>query len=246
VTAAARMDAMPPEADSIEQQLLGSLMVDPSRLDAVGRIIGRDDFRTDRHRYLFDHIYNAPAEVVADVSLLTRWLMGAGDLEEIGGAPYLAEVAHSVVNSANAPAYAGIIRDTAIRRRLREKGLLLAAMAEDPRSDLDAVVGRATEVVEAARATPRVNGHNGVVSRTFDQIKVQKLQWLWPGKIPLGKYTELVGYPGVGKSLLTVDLMARVSRGFACPDSNTIMGPGGVVLMTAEDDAGAARLGAHQ
>jgi len=35
MTTTERMDAMPPEADNIEQQLLGSLMVDPSRLDAV-------------------------------------------------------------------------------------------------------------------------------------------------------------------------------------------------------------------
>jgi hypothetical protein len=237
ISAAERLDHMPPEADSIEQQLLGALMVDPQRIDAVGKIIGRDDFRTDRHRHLYEHLSNAPVEVAGDVSLLTRWLMGAGDLNEIGGAPYLAEVAHSVVNSANAPAYARIIRDTASRRRLREQALLVAMLAEDPKADLSAVMDRAEQVVEAARATPRVNGHIGVVSRTFDKIEVQPLRWLWPGKIPLGKYTELVGYPGVGKSLLTVDLMARVSHGWTCPDSATLMGPAGVVLMTAEDDA---------
>ena len=75
------------------------------------------------------------------------------------------------------------------------------------------------------------------MSRTFDEIKPEKIQWSWPGKIPLGKYTEIIGNPGVGKSLMTVDLMARVSRGFPCPDSSTLMGPGGVVLLSSEDDA---------
>jgi hypothetical protein len=162
MTAAERMDAMPPEADSIEQQLLGALMVDPQRIDAVNKIIGRDDFRTDRHRHLYEHLSNAPAEVVGDVALLTRWVMGAGDLNEIGGAPYLAEVAHSVTQPANAVYYAEIVRDTAIRRGLREQALLTAILAEDPKTDLSAVLERAEQVVEAARTTSRVNGHIGI------------------------------------------------------------------------------------
>ena len=41
--------------------------------------------------------------------------------------------------------------------------------------------------------------HASVVSRTFNDIEPQKLRWIWPGKIPLGKYSELIGYPGAGK-----------------------------------------------
>ncbi len=37
------------------------------------------------------------------------------------------------------------------------------------------------------------------------------IRWLWPGRIPLGRITLLVSDPGLGKSLLTLDLAARVS-----------------------------------
>ncbi|MCH7871502.1 MAG: AAA family ATPase, partial [Planctomycetes bacterium] len=39
----------------------------------------------------------------------------------------------------------------------------------------------------------------------------QPLQWLWPGRIPLGRLTLLIGDPGVGKSMLVADIAARAS-----------------------------------
>src|SRR5262249_1426629 len=53
--------------------------------------------------------------------------------------------------------------------------------------------------------------------RFANNIDPQPLRWLWPARIPYGKLTLLVGDPGVGKSLLTADLAARVSRGHPMP-----------------------------
>ena len=41
--------------------------------------------------------------------------------------------------------------------------------------------------------------------------------WLWPGRVPLGKLTLLIGDPGLGKSFVTLDIAARVSRGLPLP-----------------------------
>ena len=62
------------------------------------------------------------------------------------------------------------------------------------------------------------------------------LRWLWPGRIPLGKLALIAGDPGLGKSLLTIDLAARVSTGAAFPDG-TACEQGNVILLSAEDDA---------
>jgi chromosome segregation ATPase len=43
------------------------------------------------------------------------------------------------------------------------------------------------------------------------------LEWLWPGRVPLGKLTRLAGDPGLGKSFVTLDMAARVSRGERLP-----------------------------
>lgn len=36
--------------------------------------------------------------------------------------------------------------------------------------------------------------------------------WLWPERVALGSLTLVVGDPGIGKSYLTLDMAARVSR----------------------------------
>jgi hypothetical protein len=71
--------------------------------------------------------------------------------------------------------------------------------------------------------------------RPFSEIKPETLRWLWRERIPLGKLNLLVGDPGLGKSLATIDIAARVSRGVPFPDGEPCE-PGAVVMASAEDD----------
>ena len=64
----------------------------------------------------------------------------------------------------------------------------------------------------------------------LSQVETQPVHWLWDKRIPLGKITLLDGDPGMGKSLLAIDLAARVSSGLPMPDGTP--GPqGGVILI---------------
>jgi hypothetical protein len=63
----------------------------------------------------------------------------------------------------------------------------------------------------------------------YSQIKREKVEWLEPGRVPLGALTILAGLPGLGKSQWTVGLAGRLSRGdLPCGEANAI-------LATAED-----------
>ncbi len=63
------------------------------------------------------------------------------------------------------------------------------------------------------------------------------VNWLWPGRVPVGKVTLLIGDPGRGKSLLALDMAARVSRGAAWPDAAAGSAPlGRTLILSAEDD----------
>jgi hypothetical protein len=66
------------------------------------------------------------------------------------------------------------------------------------------------------------------------EVKPERISWFWPGRIPFGKLTVVDGDPGVAKSLLTLDLAARLSRGFALPDGAECA-PGSALVLTAED-----------
>ncbi len=71
----------------------------------------------------------------------------------------------------------------------------------------------------------------------LSNVAAETVHWLWPGRIALGKLTLLAGDPGLGKSLLALDLAARVSTGREMPDAarGDLAGPAGVVLLSAED-----------
>ena len=71
--------------------------------------------------------------------------------------------------------------------------------------------------------------------KTIGQIKRQEINWLWPGRIAIGKLTLIAGDPGVSKSLLTIDLAARISTGVPFPD-NAPAQQGNVIFLSLEDD----------
>ena len=66
-------------------------------------------------------------------------------------------------------------------------------------------------------------------------MESRPVSWLWPGHIPLGRITLLVGRPGEGKSFLTTDAAARVTTGTLWPDGGDCPN-GSVILISAEDD----------
>jgi len=71
----------------------------------------------------------------------------------------------------------------------------------------------------------------------LSRVAPRGVGWLWPRRVPLGKVTLLVGDPGRGKSLLALDMAARVSRGAAWPDPESGSAPlGRTILLSAEDD----------
>ena len=70
----------------------------------------------------------------------------------------------------------------------------------------------------------------------LSDIKSEKLHWLWEKRIPRGKLTILDGDPGLGKSLLTLDLAARITTGRPMPDGTPGV-QGNVVLIALEDGA---------
>jgi hypothetical protein len=73
-------------------------------------------------------------------------------------------------------------------------------------------------------------------------VVARNREWLWPGYLARGKLALLDGDPEMGKSLLTIDPIARLSRGGPLPDGSTPPRPRTSLLLPAEDD-GVVRVG---
>ncbi|MDD3531025.1 MAG: AAA family ATPase [Candidatus Pacebacteria bacterium] len=80
-------------------------------------------------------------------------------------------------------------------------------------------------------------GAQAITIRMSD-VQPKPIEWLWFGRIALGKLTIIAGDPGLGKSLTTIDMAARVSKGCAWPLEGSLAPLGNVVFLSAEDDPG--------
>src|SRR4051794_10979761 len=67
------------------------------------------------------------------------------------------------------------------------------------------------------------------------EIPRHGFDWLWPGRLALGKLALLEGDPGLGKSFVALDLCARLSAGRPWPDGSPTCGPAAAVYLNAED-----------
>jgi len=87
----------------------------------------------------------------------------------------------------------------------------------------------------------------GFILGAASEIKPAQTEWLWPGRIPLGHLTLLAGDHDAGKSLVTLDMAARVSTGASWPDQR--LGekpdpaapsgePSNVLIFTTHDHSG--------
>jgi putative DNA primase/helicase len=66
-------------------------------------------------------------------------------------------------------------------------------------------------------------------------VEPTAVKWLWPGRIPQGRITLVVGRPGEGKSFLSIDVAARVTTGTPFPDGSECP-TGSVLFVCGEDD----------
>jgi len=67
-------------------------------------------------------------------------------------------------------------------------------------------------------------------------VETKSIRWLWEKRIALGKLSLIAGPAGLGKSLITTDLAARVTTGGHWPIDDTACPMGSVAFLQAEDD----------
>jgi hypothetical protein len=81
--------------------------------------------------------------------------------------------------------------------------------------------------------TPDHGVSNASVIRLSD-VEAESIDWIWPGRIARGKKTLIAGDPGEGKSTVTIDIAARITRGSTWPDGGRAP-QGNVLILCAED-----------
>ena len=110
---------VPPHSDDAEKSLLGAMMLEREAVMMAVETLQPDDFYSSVHKALFEAmctLYAAGRPV--DLVTMTDELNRRGTMEGIGGLPYLASLSRSMPSAANAQAYARIVEEKSILRRM--------------------------------------------------------------------------------------------------------------------------------
>lgn len=169
-----------PHSIEAEQSVLGGLMLENGRLDAVLEVVSEQDFFRDDHRVIFRMILNLQeAGEPLDVITLSEELQKHDELDRIGGLGYLVEMANNTPSAANIVAYAKIVRERSTLRQLIAAAQDISKSSMNPSGlDSDDLLQLAEKrVAEIAEDRPKEGGLVGV--NDLLKVTVQKIDELF-------------------------------------------------------------------
>ncbi|MGD8175010.1 replicative DNA helicase [Marinimicrobium sp. ARAG 43.8] len=153
--------APPPHSVEAEQAVLGGLMLDNLRLEAVREVLSERDFFRDDHRLIFRMMCDlSEDDKPLDVITLSEELHRHDELERVGGFGYLTELAANTPGSANILAYANIVRERSTLRQLIHVAQEISRSGYNPLGlDADDLLQLAEKrVAEIAEDRPKEGG----------------------------------------------------------------------------------------
>lgn len=132
---------LPPQSIDAEESILSAILIDNDTLLEVLDVLAPKDFYRSAHQKIYYAITelftkNEPVDLVTLANILRE----KGQLEEIGGATYLARLVDVVPLAVNAQHYAKIVHDKACLRRLIEKANEIAKRCFDDQGNVDDVI----------------------------------------------------------------------------------------------------------
>lgn len=123
---------IPPHSIEAEQSVLGGLMLSEQAWDRIADKIVEADFYRAGHQYIFRALASlADRGEPKDVVTVSEWLEKANLLDDAGRLEYLTTLARETPSAKNIEAYAKIVHERSVLRKLVEAGENVAGMARN-------------------------------------------------------------------------------------------------------------------
>lgn len=224
----------PPHSIEAEQSVLGGLMLDSSRWDDIADILVANDFYRKDHRLIFEAIEKLVEDAMpADVVTAQEYLDNSGELEKAGGLSYLDELTRNTPSAANISAYAKIVQEHSIMRRLLNtvnhiNHTIYTPEGRSPQEILDLAEQEIFSISdEGAKHGSGFVSVNALLKQTVDRIEElfksdSDLTGLSTGFSDLDKITTglqnsdliiVAGRPSMGKTSLAMNIAENVAVG---------------------------------
>lgn len=226
-------ERQPPQDVAAEQSVLGGMLLSKDAIADVVEVLRPGDFYRPAHQAVYDCVLDLygrgePADPITVSAELER----RGELNRVGGAPYLHTLIATVPTAANAGYYAQIVAEKAILRRLVEAGTRIVQYGYgadgSDNNDINEVVDRAQAAiydVTERRTSEDYVALEELLQPTMDEIDAiasrgGTAQGVPTGFADLDEVTNglhpgqmiiVAARPGVGKSTLGLDFARSCS-----------------------------------
>ena len=137
---------VPPQNLDAEMSLLGAVLIDEEVLADVSQHVKSKDFYDKRHAIIFGgmiRLYERHKPV--DLLTLTDELKKKKEFDTIGGSSYLTQLTNYVPTAAHAAAYAELVGQAAVRRRLIKASSEISELGFDEDVDIQELLGKAEQ-----------------------------------------------------------------------------------------------------
>ena len=221
-------DASLPHNREAEEAVIGAVLINPDAYHDVARFLRAEDFYLHRHRFIWEAITRLRENrTPLDFLTLTEELERAGKLAEVGGPASVMALISATPTSLHAEAYAHIIEQAAIRRRMLEAANQVAKLAYQETTPLEAALDESEKAIFSVSdrlLAHDVKSFSQVLGSLYDQVE-QRSQHAGLFGVPTG-FVELdrllqglqpsdlviaAGRPGMGKTSLLLSMVKRAA-----------------------------------
>ena len=220
---------LPPKNEEAEQAVLGSMLFSREAIDTASRELRAEDFSKNSHKIIFNTILdldkkNLAADILTTVEELRRHV----NLENAGGASYIAGLTSTVPASANIEYYTQLVLDRSVRRVLFYLAHQILADIFDETldyRDLMEKIERQLFELRAAKQSQQYRSLKNIVPKVIEDIESRVKSKNAITGIPSGfselddltfgfqrsDYIVIGARPSVGKTALALSMVLHIS-----------------------------------
>lgn len=223
------MDKPLPHNEHAERATLGAIFLDRDAIVPIAAWLAPEHFYFEKHAWIYEAqlaCYNR--RVPPDLATVADELRRQERLEQIGGVPFLIELADAVPTAYHVEYYARIVERTAVLRRLIQAGGKIAALGYEETDDVEQTLDAAERELFSVSQRRGVQGFVSlaqVIDQYYEylseiQERGPELTGIPTGFIDFDRMTGglhksdliiLAARPGVGKSSFAMTIAFNVA-----------------------------------
>ena len=165
---------VPPHSLEVERSTLGSLLIDKDAISRVSDFLGAEDFYHESHGRIYQAIFDLyDKRSPIDLLTVTNLLEERKQLEQVGGASYLAALLNEVPTASHVFQYAMIVKHKATLRRMIRAGDTISGLGYNQTDPIEELLEQAEKSIFGVSQTflkDRFVHIKEILNATYDKI----------------------------------------------------------------------------